>query len=37
MEMIKEFMKVHVKKLIIGGVLLVGTLGIWGVYKILKK
>ena len=36
MKKAKEFIKTHVKKFIVGGVLMVCTLGIYGVYKLIK-
>lgn len=37
MEKFKEFMETHAKKFIIGGVLFVATLGIYGIVKLIKR
>ncbi len=37
MEKFKDFIEQHAKKFIVGGVLFVCTLGLYGLYKLIKK
>lgn len=37
MEKFKNFMEKHAKKIVIGGVLFVATLGIYGIVKLIKR
>ena len=37
MEKFKDFMETHAKKFIIGAVLFVATLGIYGLVKLIRK